>query len=115
MFDNNGNFVVNIHPFAEWMNHIAFVYTCMVLAYVGFVVTLSMFSINLAPLRVAEDVWLLGLVVFACYTMVLDHTFYKEGEYLLVDGAGTAKSCKSRFLDYFPLDNLCRDMVASCS
>ena len=130
MFDNNGNFVVNIHPFAEWMNHIAFVYTCMVLAYVGFVVTLSMFSINLAPLRVAEDVWLLGLVAFACYTVVLDHAFYKEGQYLLVTPSSlttvpwitllvgdvsAAKSCKSRFLDYHPLDDLCRTVVASCS
>ena len=97
------------------MATIAFGYMCMVLPYIGFVVMLSALAMNFAPLRVAEDVWLLGLVVFACYTMFLDHTFYKEGEYLLVDGAGTAKSCKSRFLDYFPLDNLCRDMVASCS
>ena len=34
---------------------------------------------------------------------------------MLVGDAGTAKSCKSRFLDYFPLDDLCRSVVASCS
>ena len=97
------------------MNTIALVYVTMVLVYVAFVVTLSAFSMNLAPLRVAEDMWLLGLVAFACYTVVLDHDHYKEGQYLLFDDAGTAKSCKSRFLDYFPLDDLCRSVVATCS
>ena len=32
-----------------------------------------------------------------------------------MDSAGAAKSCKSRFLDYFPLDDLCRDVVATCA
>ena len=113
--DESGIWYINLHPLMHRMNAIALVYMCIVLAYVSFVVTLSTFSMNLAPLRVAEDVWLLGLVAFACYTMVLDHRFYKEGEYLLVDNAGSAKSCKSRFLDYFPLDDLCRNVVAFCS
>ena len=55
------------------MTNAAFVYVCMVVGYAGFVVVLSAFTVNVAPLRVAEDVFLLGLVVFACYTVVLDH------------------------------------------
>ena len=97
------------------MTNVAFVYVCMVVGYASFEVVLSVFTVNVVPLRVAEDVYLLGLVVFACYTVVLDHQYYKEGQFLLVDGAGAAKSCKSRFLDYFPLDHLCRDVVAACS
>lgn len=97
------------------MNTITLVYVCMVMAYVGFVVTVSMFSMSFATLRAAEDVLLLGLAAFACCTVVLDHAFYKEGQFLLADDAGAAKSCKSRFLDYFPLDELCRDVVATCA
>ena len=61
------------------MTNVAFVYVCMVVGYASFVVVLSVFTVNVVPLRVAEDVYLLGLVVFACYTVVLDHQYYKEG------------------------------------
>ena len=77
-YDDYRSFL-NYEPTAQWMRTIALVYTCYMLAYVGFVMTLSAFSMNIAPLRVAEDLWLLGLTVFACYTLVLDRRFYKAG------------------------------------
>ena len=96
------------------MTEMAFAYVCIVLAYSGIVMVLSVFIINSAPFRLAEDVCLLGLAVFACYAIYLDNSFYKEGQFLLVDSA-LKSSCKSRFLSYFPLDELCRDVVTACS
>lgn len=115
VYDDDGNPMVNLDPLVRRRTRIALVYVYILMAYVGFVVTVSMFSMSCAPLRVAEDVWLLGLAAFACYTVYLDHTYYKEGQYLLVDHVGAARSCKSRFLDYFPLDDLCRTVVATCA
>ena len=63
------------------MTNVAFVYVCMVVGYAGFVVVLSVFTVNVVPLRVAEDVYLLCLVTVACYTVVLDHHYYKEGQF----------------------------------
>ena len=58
---------------------IAYVYACMVVAYAAYVVLLSVLTINIVPLRMTEDVFLLGLTVFACYTVVLDASYEKEG------------------------------------
>ena len=33
---------------------------------------------------------------------------------MLIDDDGHAKSCKSRFLQFFPVDDICRDTVAAC-
>ena len=62
----------------------------------------------------AEDVFLVSLAALTCYTLLMDYKFYKEGQFLLVDDNGHAKSCKSRFLRYFPVDDFCRDLVAAC-
>ena len=51
----------------------------MVVAYSSLVIVLSVFIINSAPLRLLEDMFLLGLAAFACYTIYLDHKYYKEG------------------------------------
>ena len=61
------------------MTTIAYIYVGLVVAYSFCVLLLSVFIINVAPLRVAEDLVLLCLIVFACYTLVLDNRFYKEG------------------------------------
>ena len=61
------------------MNELAVRYVEIVLGYTCFVVLLSVFTINFAPLRIAEDLFLLALAGFACYTLVIDTRYYKEG------------------------------------
>ena len=101
-------------PLANQMTTIAYVYVAMMVGYASFVLLLSVFTVNVAALRVVEDAALLSLLGLACYTVVLDHTYNKEGQFLLVDDRGSVESCKSRFLSYFPLDHLCRAVVAAC-
>ena len=34
---------------------------------------------------------------------------------MLVHNNGVERSCKSQFLQFYPLDHLCRDLVATCA
>ena len=104
----------NRDPLSLYMKTCALVYAWLVFGYTCYVLLLSPFAISFAPLRVAEDVFLVALAFFACYTLVLDDVYYKEGQYLLIYDHGDVKSCKSRFLQFFPIDEWCRDVVATC-
>ena len=79
--DDTGTGVLIYHPFAQQMTTMALVYMSMVLAYAGFVMGMLASTMNIVILHMVEDMWLLGTVTFACYTVVLDHTFYKEGQF----------------------------------
>ena len=85
------------------------------MGYTIYVVVLSAFTINFVGFRQGEDAFLLCFAAFACYTIVLDSSYYLEGEFLVVDNNGVARSCKSQFLQFYPLDHLCRDLVATCA
>ena len=63
-------------------------------AYGAFVVTLSTFTFNVAALRVAEDLYLAGYIVFLSYIVLLSSSYATEGQLLLVDGDGDAQSCR---------------------
>ena len=80
MYDENGYVVDNNpDPYAQYLSMWARAYVFLLLGYTCYVLLLSPFTINFAPLRVAEDVLLIGLAALTCYTLLLDYKFYKEG------------------------------------
>ena len=96
------------------LNACANVYMWLLLGYTCYVVLLSVAAINVVPLRVAEDVFLLALAAFAAYQLVLDRGFYQRGHFLVVDQWGDVKSCKSHFPSSMLLEGGCRDIVEAC-
>ena len=80
VYDENGYVVgFNADPYAQYLSMWARVYALLLLGYTCYVLLLSPFTINFAPLRVAEDVFLVALASLTCYTLLLDYKFYKEG------------------------------------
>ena len=101
-------------PYLLHLRSCAVVYMWLLLGYACFVVTLSVFTINSAPLRVAEDLFLLGLTAFACYLLVLDRGFYKRGQFLVLSQGKAAKSCRSLFPTSLLAEVGCQDDVVGC-
>ena len=80
VYDENGYLVdYNLDPYAQYLNAWARMYAFLLFGYTSYVLLLSPFTINFAPLRVAEDGFLIGLAALTCYTLLLDYKFYKEG------------------------------------
>ena len=80
VYDEKGYVVsYNPDPYMQHLNVWARAHALLLLGYTCYVLLLSPFTINFAPLRVAEDGFLIGLAALTCYTLLLDYKFYKEG------------------------------------
>ena len=61
------------------MHTMALAYVILLVGYTIFVVAFSVLAVNVVGLRHGEDAFLLCFAVLACYTMVLDFSYYREG------------------------------------
>ena len=71
-------------------------------------VVLSAFTISIVPLRIAEDLFPLSFVAFACYLLVLDGGIYKLEQFLVALPGKAPQSCASLFLRDTYLEQSCR-------
>ena len=71
-------------------------------------VVLSAFTISIAPLRIAEDMFLLCFAAFACYLLVLDSGIYKPDQFLVALPGKAPQSCASLFSRDVQVEQVCR-------